>query len=51
MKLTYLACKSQIERKSYISKEDMQQKLNIFLVGNRITQDEYTELTDALVTA
>lgn len=51
MNLTYRACKSQIERKSYISKEDMQQKLDIFLVGNRMTQDEYTELTDALTSA
>ncbi|MFO1444065.1 hypothetical protein KDN24_12805 [Bacillus sp. Bva_UNVM-123] len=49
--LTYRACKSQIERKSYISKEDMQQKLDIFLVGNRINQDEYTELTDTLTVA
>lgn len=48
MSLTYRACKSQIERKSYISKEDMQEKLDIFLIGNRITQDEYTELTDLL---
>lgn len=48
MSLTYLACKSQIERKSYKSKEDMQQKLDIFLVGDRITQDEYRELTDLL---
>ena len=45
MTLTYRACKSQIERKSYNSKEEMQQKLDIFLVGDRISQDEYTELT------
>lgn len=48
MSLTYRACKSQIERKSYISKEDMQEKLDIFLIGNRMTQEEYTELTDLL---
>lgn len=48
MNLTYKACKSQIERKSYTSKEDMQQKLDIFLVGDRITQDQYNELTSAL---
>lgn len=46
MNLTYRACKSQIERKSYISKEDIQQKLDIFLIGNRISQEEYTELVD-----
>ncbi|MED3551033.1 hypothetical protein [Cytobacillus praedii] len=48
MKLTYLACKLQIERKSYNSKEDMQQKLDIFLIGDRFTQDQYNELTYAL---
>jgi len=48
MNLTYRACKSQIERKSYVSKEDMQQKLDIFLVGDRISQDQYAELSDAL---
>ncbi|MFJ5771388.1 hypothetical protein [Psychrobacillus sp. NPDC093180] len=48
MNLTYRACKSQIERQSYLSKEDMQQKLDIFLVGDRITQPEYEELTDRL---
>ncbi len=45
MNLTFRACKSQIERQSYISKEDMQQKLDIFLVGDRITQPQYEELT------
>lgn len=48
MNLTYKACKSQIERKSYLSKEDIQQKLDIFLVNNRITQDQYKELIDLL---
>ena len=46
--LTCRACKSMIERKTYVSKEDMQQKLDIFLVGNRITQVEYEELTSTL---
>lgn len=48
MRLTYLACKSMIKRRSYTSKEDMQQKLDIFLLADRITQDEYKELTDML---
>ncbi len=48
MNLTFRACKSQIERQSYISKEDMQQKLDIFLVGDRITQTQYEELTEQL---
>ena len=51
MNLTYRACKSQIERESYVSKEDMQQKLDIFLVGDRINQDQYEELTDQLKAA
>lgn len=48
MTLTYKACKSMIERQSYSSKEDMQTKLDIFLLGNRITQAEYEELTALL---
>lgn len=48
MTLTYKACKSMIDRKSYSSKEDMQTKLDIFLLGNRITQAEYEELTAVL---
>lgn len=51
MNLTYKACKSQIERKSYVSKEDLQQKLDIFLVNDRITQDQYTELIGLLEVA
>jgi len=51
MNLTYKACKSQIERKSYVSKEDIQQKLDIFLVNDRITQDQYTELAGLLEVA
>lgn len=48
MTLTYRACKSVIDRKSYTSKEDMQTKLDIFLLNNRITQAEYDELTKQL---
>lgn len=46
--LTYRACKSQIERQSFTSKEVMQQKLDIFLVEDRITQPQYEELTSQL---
>jgi len=46
--LTYRGCKSQIDRKSYANKEDMQQKLDIFLIGDRITQEQYTELVSIL---
>lgn len=48
MNITFRACKSQIDRQSYVSKEDMQQKLDIFLVGDRITQPQYEELTGQL---
>lgn len=40
--------KSQIECQSYTTKEDMQQKLDIFLVGDQITQPQYEELTEQL---
>lgn len=48
MNLTHKACKSQIDRQSYSSKEDMQQKLDIFLIGDRITQEQYNELVTLL---
>lgn len=48
MDLTYKALKSQIGRKSYITKEDVQQKMDIFLIGDRITQDQYNELLTLL---
>lgn len=48
MNLTFNALKSQINRKSYASKEDVMQKMDIFLIGNRITQDQYNELLELL---
>lgn len=48
MNLTYTACKVIIENKSYISKEDMQLKLDIFLLNNRIDQAQYEELVTML---
>lgn len=48
MSLTYRACKSMVDRQSYVSKEDMQTKLDIFLLNNRLTQAEYDELTQQL---
>lgn len=47
--MTYKACKSLIDRKAYVSVEDMQTKLDIFLLNNRLTQEEYNELTGLLV--
>ena len=47
--LTYRACKSLLERQAYESKEEMQTKLDVFYAGNRITKNEYEELTALLV--
>jgi len=47
--MTYKACKSLIDRKSYASLEDMQTKLDIFMLNNRLTQTEYNELSSQLV--
>ena len=48
MTLTYRACKTLIENGRYNSKEDMQTKLDIFLLNDRLTQSEYNELTQML---
>ncbi len=46
--MTYVYCKKIIENKSYESVEDMQLKLDVFLLNNRITQENYNELTGML---
>ena len=49
---TYLLCKRVIANASYkpqAEKDDMQFKLDSFLLNNRVTQDEYNELTQLLV--
>lgn len=48
--MTYKLCKQIITNKTYISKEDMQLKLDVFFANNRITQEEYEELTNLLAT-
>lgn len=40
---TYEMCKTLIEKGRY-EKEDMTQKLDIFLLGDRVTKEEYQEL-------
>ena len=40
---TYEMCKILIEKKRY-TKEDMLRKLDVFLLGNRITEEQYTQL-------
>jgi len=41
--MTYNLCKKVITSGNY-EKGDMAQKLDVFLLNNRITQDNYTEL-------
>ena len=46
--MTYTICRQVIERTVYASqaqKDDMQLKLDVFLLNNRLSQDEYNELT------
>ena len=46
--MTYTLCKAKIERRDYATQEEMQQMLDVFLIGKRITQAEYEELTALL---
>ena len=48
MSITYTFCKKVIENGAYKSKEEMLVKLDVFLLNDRITQDEYNELVDLL---
>lgn len=45
--MTYRNCKKVIENGKY-EKEDMLEKLDVFLMGNRITIEEYKELVAML---
>lgn len=45
---TYTLCKKVIENKTYGTKEEMLLKLDVFLLNNRITQEQYNELVDLL---
>lgn len=48
---TYLLCKKVIQNTTYKTqdeKDEMQLKLDVFLLNNRITQEQYNELTDLL---
>ncbi len=46
--MTYRLCKTVIEKETFGTKEDMLFKLDVFLLNNRITQDEYNGLTALL---
>ena len=48
MSITYTFCKKVIENRTYGTKEDMLIKLDVFLLNDRITQEEYNELVDLL---
>lgn len=42
--LTYNLTKTIIERGRYVSKEDMQSKIDLFLLANRLTEEQYMDL-------
>ena len=51
MSMTYKICKLIIENTNYqtqAEKDEMQVKLDVFLLNNRLTQGEYEELTNLL---
>jgi len=48
MTLTYRLCKSKIEKQQYESVEKMQEMLDVFYAGERLTTEEYQELTTLL---
>jgi hypothetical protein len=45
--VTYTYCKKIIQAGNF-EKDDMQDKLDIFLLNNRINQDQYSELVDLI---
>lgn len=46
--MTYKVAKMMITNGNY-DKEDMLKKLDVFLLGNRITQEQYNELVGLMV--
>jgi len=46
--MTYIYCKQVISNGTYGEKESMQIKLDVFLLHNRITQEQYEELVDLM---
>lgn len=45
---TYTLCKKVIANGTYGTKEEMYTKLDVFLLNNRISQEQYNELSDIL---
>lgn len=46
--ITYTNCKKVIANGNYGTKEDMMVKLDVFLLNNRISEEQYNELTNLL---
>lgn len=49
--MTCTYCKTVIKNGRYGTKESFMVKLDVFLLNNRITQEEYTELVELLTAA
>ncbi|MEH6941537.1 hypothetical protein [Bacillus sp. JJ722] len=47
---TYTLCLTVISKGTYGTKEEMMIKLDVFLLNNRVNQDEYNELVGLLET-
>lgn len=45
---TYTLCKKVIANGTYGTKEEMLTKMDVFLLNNRISQEQYNELNDLL---
>lgn len=46
--MTYKLCLTVINKNTYGAKEEMLEKLDVFLLNNRINQEEYKKLVDLL---
>lgn len=46
--MTYKYCKNLISNGSYKTKEEMLDKLDVFLLNDRITEEQYNELVTLL---
>lgn len=46
--MTYKLCLTVINKNTYGTKEEMLEKLDVFLLNNRINQSEYNELAALL---
>lgn len=51
MTITYKNCKKVINNGTYGSKEEILEKLDVFLLNNRVTQEEYNELVGLVPTS